>query len=46
MAKHYFPSVLDDFEKQLITTKQSVVSSNNTEVVTNVITKQQTNPEY
>jgi len=46
MSRHYFPSVLDNFEKQSLPSEQSVVSSNHIELVTNAITVQQADPKY
>jgi len=44
MSRHYFPSVLDDFEKQSISSKQNVLPSNHTEVANNTVTVQHTDP--
>lgn len=44
MSRHYFPSVLDDFEQKSTTIEQSEESiSNNTEPVVNSV---QINPKY
>lgn len=43
MSRHYFPSVLDDFDKQLIPSDPSEPTSNHTEAVTKTI--QQIDPK-
>lgn len=44
MSRHYFPSVLDDFEKQLIATDQNIISNtDNIETVTTTV--QQLDPK-
>lgn len=45
MSRHYFPSVLDNFEKQLITSEQNTISNtDNIESVTTTV--QQLDPKY